>query len=64
MSEPTQKVAPNTATEYTVQPDEPWYHPHHIMHHGDKFLMGVAAIIAAYYSRKGYKAHKRKRISP
>ncbi len=41
MSEPTQ---------HTVQPDEPWWHPHHLMHHGGTIVTGASIIAVALIS--------------
>jgi len=63
MSEPTQKVAPNTGdmNEHTVQPDEPWWHPHHWMHHGREIIGSFALVIVAYIGYLGVKRKLKKK---
>lgn len=36
-------------SQHTMQPDEPWYHPHHIMHHGDKIVAAIGVILVALF---------------
>lgn len=62
MSDPKKAVAPNTGdlTEHTVQPDEPWWHPHHLMHHGDKIIGSFASVLVAYLVYLGVKKKLKK----
>ena len=43
--------------QHTVAPGEPWWHPHHVMHHGREIAGSVALVLVAVI---GYWGIKRK----
>ncbi len=38
---------------------EPWYHPHHIMHHGDKIFGSIVLLLIACIGHSKWKKHRK-----
>lgn len=52
-------TAPVEPEAHTVEPSEPWYHPHHIMHHGGKIFGSICLLLIAFIGMDRWKHHRK-----